>query len=439
MENERQNYPLNLIPILDILKDTIKIFNSTIFFDKNIKISPKSITILKKQINYDEYDKKYIILIGKGIYGLIKYLNKNLIINNHFTIIALVSDKTKIETDIHEDKILIQEGNHPIPKEKSIESTKRIINIIKKLEENDLVIFFISGGSSSLFCYPNPIYSRNEFSQIWEDLLYSSLSIHEINYLRGKIDLVKKGGIFSFTKSKIISFYLSDVVGDNLSSIGSGPTIIDHEILNEKNFIKNLPKSTVYLYEKIQNSKFDYKITKNLISNNLFLSQLDFAKELSKIAEVDGYRSKLHLPAYIGSYKEVCYEIISYFKNNYENNNSNKKILNIWSGEPVVEVSENDLNGIGGRNQHLLLFLFKLWIENELPSGLLISFATDGIDGNSPYAGGWINTQESKKDLNSINRYLNEFNSSSYLKPDNFIKTGVTGINFADIIIINLF
>ena len=423
MADELENYNLNFKSIIQILNDTTKIFNSFTFYQKNFKISPKFIKILGKQINYNDYKKKYIILIGKGIYGLIEFINKNSIIKKNFKIIALVPDKTKLSSLSEKNNNVILEGNHPIPMEKSIESTKKIVNIIKNLEVNDLIIFFISGGSSSLFCYPNPIYSNNEFQSLWKDLLYSNLTINEINNLRGKIDLVKKGGIISLTNSNVITFYLSDVIGDDLSSIGSGPTIIENENQIDKNFINELPITTRNLIKKADSILTKKEVSKNTIMNYLFQSQVDFVREFSKLATSLGYKCDIHLPAYNENYEEICHKIIFFCK---KIKHFNKK-LHIWTGEAIVKVSIRSPNIIGGRNQHLLLFLYKLWIKNELHPAILLSFATDGIDGNSPYAGGWINTKETKKDLKSIDRHLNEFTSSLYLKPENIIETGVTG------------
>jgi glycerate-2-kinase len=312
----------------------------------------------------------------------------------------------------------------------------KIINTVKSLQKNDLIIFYVGGGSSSLFSYPHSSLSQIEFTKIWEKLLYSKLTIQEINIFRGFIDLVKNGGFNSFTDAEIISFSISDVVGDNLSTIGSGPTIVEEtEFTLSKNLIKsiNLDKE---LENKINSLSKERRIKKKAIHSSLLISQTDCAKILIDMINKKSLKTDLHLPAYTGSYTLICQEIIEFFRENKQNIQNLKRKFHLWTGESVVEIQLAKKMGMGGRNQHLLLFLFKLWLEENLPKAILVTFSTDGIDGSSPYAGGWMDTGDPSINLEKLTTYLENFDSSSFLKPNNIIETGNTGINFADIILI---
>jgi glycerate-2-kinase len=425
--------------VLKLILESVEFCKSPFIVKNKITISSERISINKIKIDINNFNNIYLIIIGKGVIGLIDYFISKIKFGNKFKLISLMPSQIVDSFKYEKEGISIYAGNHPIPRDESFQSTLKIINTVKSLQKNDLIIFYVGGGSSSLFSYPHSSLSQIEFTKIWEKLLYSKLTIQEINIFRGFIDLVKKGGFNSFTDAEIISFSISDVVGDNLSTIGSGPTVVEETIFNlSKNLIKsiNLDKE---LEKKIKSLSKERKIKRKATHSSLLIPQTDFAKILIDMINKKSLKTELHLPAYTGSYTLICKGIIEFFSEKKKDMQNLRKNFHLWTGESVVEIQLAKKMGMGGRNQHLLLFLYKLWLEENLPKALLVTFSTDGIDGSSPYAGGWMDTGDSSINLNNLTTYLENFDSSSFLKPNNIIETGNTGINFADIILIYIF
>jgi glycerate-2-kinase len=430
-------------PILDIalnfFSESIDFCKSSFYYKNKILISSETILINKFKIDMNNYNKINLIIIGKGVLGLIDYFISKLEFGNKFKLISILPSQIVDTFNYKKKGILIYPGNHPIPRKDSFQSTLKVLNAVKSLQKNDLIIFFVGGGSSSLFSHPHSNLTQNEFLKVWEKLLYSNLTIQEINSIRGIIDLVKKGGFNSFTEAEVVSFSISDVVGDNLSTIGSGPTIVKETELNSlKEMIKSI-KLDNELEKKINSISQERKSKKRAKYSSLLILQTDFVNILGDKINNKSLKSEIHLSAFTGSYVFICQEIIEFFTKNKNNLQNLRNKFHLWTGESVVEIPPTKKMGKGGRNQHLLLFLYKLWLEENLPKALLVTFSTDGIDGSSPYAGGWMYTGEVDVNLSKIKTCLDNFDSSSFLKPNNIIEIGNTGINFADIILIYMF
>ena len=211
--------------LLNLLLKSVEIGQSSSLFEKKIKITSNSMKINDLSIEFNKFQKKFILIIGKGISGLLTYLLTKKEVITNFEIIVLIPNKEHIPQSVKNNNITLLYGNHPIPNNDSFDSTELIIKKLFTLKTDDLAIFFISGGTSSLFSFPHSMFSKDEFRTIWTALLHSNISIKELNISRGIIDQVKKGGVNNFTKAQIFGFYLSDVVNDDLSTIGSGPTV----------------------------------------------------------------------------------------------------------------------------------------------------------------------------------------------------------------------
>jgi len=155
-------------------------------------------------------------------------------------------------------KIKILEAGHPVPDENSINAAKEILDLINSAGENDLIINLISGGASALLTLPIDEISLEDKIQTTKILLSNEASIDEINTIRKCISKVKGGGLIAGTKAEIISLIISDVIGDDLGTIASGPTVVvqkDYlralEIIRKYNLEKSVPQNVIaYLNEK---------------------------------------------------------------------------------------------------------------------------------------------------------------------------------------------
>lgn len=321
------------------------------------------------------------------------------------------------------DNFTIYEASHPITDNNGIIATKAIINLLKSLNENDDIIFMISGGGSSLL--EQPIIPLNDLQQINEKLINCGASIDEINTIRKKLSTVKGGKLASNTKASIYNYILSDVIGNDLSVIASGPTVESNDDLNEALRINkkyNLNISEIILsqpFPKLNN------IHSVLIGSNILL-----AHSAKTICEKLNYNATIVNDHLCGNVEEFADELISLATNN-QNSPSNKAF--IFSGELTLEVKNN---GLGGRNQHLIALCLKSFIK--LNNISLFACGSDGTDGPTDADGAYCDQIIALNSLNyDTDKYINNYDSYNLLKKLNaLIFTGPTGTNVNDLIVL---
>ena len=133
---------------------------------------------------------------------------------------------TKTQMD---DRISINRAGHPIPNIDGLNGTLKIVKTLKKAKESDLIFVVISGGCSALMPLPANGITLSQKQHITNKLLTSGASIHEINTVRKHLSCIKGGQLLRFVKNgcTVVSLILSDVIGDNMNTIASGPTYPD--------------------------------------------------------------------------------------------------------------------------------------------------------------------------------------------------------------------
>ena len=287
-------------------------------------------------------------------------------------------------------------------------------------------------------CSPYQLLTNQEFILLWNLLISSNLDIKDINKFRGLIDSVKLGGLLNNLSCKVIGLYISDVVGDDIRYIGSGPTVVSEPNTDLESFpdfsrLENTLQTKILKLAKIKRN------IRTKVTNYLLVPQTAFAHQYKKFLGQRIDSIDLKLPPFHGNYMDVADHILK----TIINEDFPRKKTFVFTGESVVPIS-TETPGIGGRNQHLLLYLYKLILEKTDYSVLILSFGTDGMDGNSKYAGGWLTLvslsgQEKNQYLQNIQQALARFDSTNFLLPDNVIETGPTGINFADIVLVHVF
>src|SRR5215211_8799725 len=194
---------------------------------------------------HGQYKSFNIIGAGKATARMAKFLMYTLNLEISSGAIIIPYDEKVIP-----DKLIVIEAGHPIPDQNSIKGTKTIIDLLEKIQSKSLVFVLISGGASSLMCYPLDNLSLTSKQVITKLLLESGASIHEINTVRKHLSKIKGGQLPKYLNEKghIITLILSDVIGDDLSIIGSGPTIGDNSTF--ANAIKILKKFNIWNIDK---------------------------------------------------------------------------------------------------------------------------------------------------------------------------------------------
>jgi glycerate 2-kinase len=239
-------------------------------------------------------------------------------------------------------------GTHPLPSRKNFLFTKKIIKRFQgKLTKDDLVIVLVCGGGSAMLIYPK--IDLKKYIQVNQELLKSGANIYEMNTIRKHLDLVKGGGLLKILyPAKVISFIFSDVPGNDLSFIASGPTVKDKtKIADALKIIKKYKLRNIKKEDLIETPKGE-KYFKN-VKNILALSNLTALKAMKEKAESLGLKAKILTDNLKGDVKDVAKFLFQEIKK------SKEKIL-IAGGETTVKVKGK---GKGGRNQELVLWFLK--------------------------------------------------------------------------------
>ena len=335
-------------------------------------------------------------------------------------------------------------SGHPIPDENGLIAAQFLEKKLKALDEKDLVLLFLSGGGSSLVPYPVSNIQLNEKVQLNHSLLNSGADIREINTVRKHLSKIKGGNLLKMIfPAKVHSFILSDVIGDDLSSISSGPTVPDPstfkdviEILKKYSLWDKAPSSVKsYIELGLISPELETPDQENIIfsnsdntligSNNLCLkSILNFCR--SKKIESKIWKNNLEGDVEILAKK---------FSDDIRDYKNSKSLILISGGESTVKIKGK---GKGGRNQEFALHFLKN-IKKSIPDlkFTMLSAGTDGRDGPTDAAGAIINHNT----LNIINdkkidleKELNNNNSYEVLKKiDSLVIIDGTNTNVADL------
>lgn len=330
----------------------------------------------------------------------------------------------------------IIESSHPIPDENSILAGKKAINFIKSIPEDGNLLFLLSGGGSSLMEYPMDKVTLEDIKKINKKLISSGGNIDEINTVRKHLSKVKGGRLSKYFQGKMIySFIISDVLGDRVDSIASGPLTKDYS--TSKEALDILEKYNIQVSDNIKRviNKETIKDIPNL--NEKIIQNIDtLINSAIKILKNKGYNTYVISNSIKDEAKVFGEKLGKLGKSIIKDKNKFKTPTAFVSGgETVVKVKGN---GKGGRNTELALSaLIELKGEEKIS---VLSFASDGTDGPTDSAGGFINCESYKKarKLNiNLERELENNNSYFVLeKIDSLIKTGPTGNNLNDLYIL---
>ena len=391
------------------------------------------------------YKQIYPVAFGKAsvsmMNGLLDYFSEKQLTNKINKTPIAISSKTNIEANTN---FILHISSHPIPDSTSIEAADKVIEYIKTSTDQDLILFLISGGGSSLLCKPSELVTLNDKVKITNLLLKSGADINEINTIRKHISCIKGGKLAQLAEpSNCISLIISDVINDDLSTIASGPTIEDAttyqdslEILSKYNLMDSMPNNILEHLTNGVNGNINETPKKIINTNNTIIcSNYLFKQELANTASNMGYEVIIPTKDLVGEANQEGKNLVNKVNKIINLNKKNKKIAIITGGETVVNIKGS---GKGGRNQELALsFLANLQGEITSTDWVLLSVGTDGIDGPTDAAGAIISKeieQNYQKTNLNINDYLSNNDSYTFLDEINALYiTGPSGTNVADV------
>ncbi|MEZ5757065.1 MAG: glycerate kinase [Emcibacteraceae bacterium] len=321
-------------------------------------------------------------------------------------------------------------ASHPTPDHKSVIAAKRIFELTKNLTEEDMVFVLLSGGGSSLLCYPATDIDFSEKQKINRALLKSGATINEINCVRKHLSAIK-GGHFArhCFPAKVYTLAISDVVGDDPSTIASGPTVIDPTTSSDA--LNILKKYSIEFSDAVRHWLENplSETEKEAIPDNQYtiIGSASMAlKKVEEFAHISGI-NVINLGELTGDAKDLGQKTAL----EIDNLNISEPTLIISGGETTVTVRGN---GQGGRNTEFLLsLLLSIKSSKEVYA---LSADTDGIDGLGNNAGA-IMTPDSRKrahiqEINLKALLDNNDSYSAFAQLGDLIITGPTKTNVND-------
>lgn len=407
-----------------------------------VRLEGEELTLGTLKFNLLITEKVYVIGFGKASAMMAKELE--LILSDRICEGHII---TKYHHAVPLKFMSVTEAGHPVPDENSLMGTEKILGIARKANKDDLVICLISGGGSALFSDLPTGCSLSGLKELNAVLLKSGATIQEMNCIRKHLSKVKGGQLAKIiSPAMVVSLILSDVIGDQLDIIASGPTAPDQTTfanalaIVEKYNIENLIPASInqYLLDG-QEGKYSetLKIEKDLMRqiHNVIVGNNTIAlNESARRAEQFGYQTSIITNKLEGKTERIANDLVEIaFKTQRERNQ--KKICLLFGGEPTIKVNGS---GKGGRNQHLALISAKL-LENR--QGItILSGGTDGTDGPTDAAGAVCDsatTQNAKQHQLDIGKFTDDFDSFHFFEAEGgLIRTGPTQTNVMDIIVV---
>lgn len=332
----------------------------------------------------------------------------------------LISPQSKITRQLKKNKsILCQPSSHPVPDDTSLAAGTALIQFISKLEQNDKVLFLISGGASSLVEVPIDGIDLEKLQKINRYLLASGKDIHQINAWRQQFSKIKGGGLLNWLKTtENTQLLLSDVKDDRAEFIGSGLLIKAAVQLEADEYLSSFPMLSDEDNSQVAETNID-----TFIIGNISLAK----QAVGEAAQAEGLDSFVYDEFLEGDVHQLAKSLFSQLV-------EAKPGVHIWGGEPTVRLPEKP--GIGGRNQALAL-AFAQYIA-ETPDLHLLSAGTDGDDGNSHVAGAVVSmftSQKAKKMGFDIEEELNKANAGVLLMATDDLVSAASNTNVMDIVI----
>ncbi len=325
-------------------------------------------------------------------------------------------------------------GAHPVPDERSLRAGEAALEFVQRLTPADRLVCLLSGGASALMSAPRlPL---QELQRLTSALLASGARIDEINILRRHLDEVKGGGLALAARgAQIVSLILSDVVGDPLEAIGSGPTAPDPTGLEEaravlarygleQEFGSLLPALRETL--KPGDPVFD-RVENRIVGSGRIAIQAALSQ-----ARAEGFQIEELSASLQGEARRVGEELAGRLRERFRS--GKRPFCLVGGGETTVTLKGH---GLGGRNQETALAA--LPVLDGLENVLFLSLATDGEDGPTDAAGAVV-TGESLGRAQALGldpgRALEQNDSHPFFDAlGDLIRTGPTGTNVNDLIL----
>ncbi|MFQ5800522.1 MAG: glycerate kinase [Candidatus Hydrothermarchaeales archaeon] len=430
---------------LEVLERILREADPKIAVKNALRLVGNELDVRGVRFNLEETENIYVVGGGKAGGGMAEVLEE--ILDGRISK-GLVNVPEGTKGRYRASRIELNEASHPIPNESGAEGVKRMLQIADEAGEDDLVIVLISGGGSALLPLPSEGLSLNDMQKVTEALLKSGAVIDEINAVRKHLSEIKGGKLAAACyPATIVPLIISDVVGDPIDVIASGPTAPDQStyedalrILEKYGLMEEFPKIKGHLEKGLQKKIPETLKSKDRVFNRVhnFLISTNEIILRKVLKDISGqHDTKLLTTNLEGEAKDVGEWLgaVAMKEKGLKKGAAGPRII-LAGGETTVTVKGR---GEGGRNQELVLGAMS-GLKGE---GLCIaSIGTDGIDGVTDAAGAIIDGKSYEKAVQmelSPGEYLDNNDSNTFFKKlDDLIMTGATGTNINDIAVVVL-
>jgi glycerate 2-kinase len=408
---------------------------------QHLKLQDDILSVEDRRYDLTKCDRVYVVGAGKASAAMARSVEE--IMGDRISAGAV---NVKYGYNVPLKIIRVNEAGHPVPDEAGLKATKQIIQLLQQTGDKDLIICLISGGGSALLPFPAQGLTLEDKQEVTKHLLEAGATIHEVNAVRKHISKLKGGQLARLVyPSTLISLILSDVIGDKLESIASGPTAPDTstfkgclDILDRYNIRQRIPAAVLEHLERGAKGEIEetpkaddpaFKKTQNVIIGSNIMA----VKAAKEKAQELKYHSLIHSSFIEGEAREAArvHAVLA------------KEILNTGSPVPrpacVISGGETTVTirgkGLGGRNQEFALAA-AIGIDG-LEDVVILSGGTDGTDGPTDAAGAVVDgeTVRRAKALGlDAGHYLRENDSYHFFKPlGDLLVTGPTYTNVMDL------
>jgi hydroxypyruvate reductase len=349
------------------------------------------------------------------------------------------------------DRIDVVEASHPQPDARSRAAGRRALEVAERAGTDDLVVALVSGGGSALMEMPDGWLDLDDLRRTTELLLESGEPIERINAVRKHLSALKGGRLArAIAPARTITCLVSDVVGDRLDTIASGPTAPDAttfddalEVLEEAESIERVPDVVVEHLGAGANGALQEtpKPGEKLFDEAIFeivASRHDALEAVEEAADESGFATEVLTTEMTGEAKELARECVERAASVCRNDDREGPVCLVACGESTVSVTGS---GTGGRNQEMALAAAlemdsRGWDDTSCAFAAL---ATDGIDGPTDAAGAIVDpstVRRGREQYLEASDFLDDNDSHPYLAAvGDLVETGPTGTNVNDLVV----
>jgi hydroxypyruvate reductase len=394
-------------------------------------------------------DFRRVLVIGFGKASLPMMHASNNIFGDFITkSIIILKDHAK-----HTASFTSLVASHPVPDESNLRAGQRILDLLHATAADDLILFLISGGGSALLSAPSASIQLDDLQMLTRSLLSCGASIQEINTIRKHLSRVKGGQLARLAyPAHVIALIISDVIGDSLDVIASGPTVPDPTTYNDAlsvlrtyNLVAQTPSAIIQHLQSgvrgqiaetpIKDDPIFNRVQNFIIGNNLQAAQAAVDK-----AKSEGFNTLLQTISLDGESQLVGKMLATRLRNTVVTGNPVRRPgFIIAGGETTVTLSQPC--GLGGRNQELALSAVRGLAG--LQEVALISLATDGNDGPTDAAGAVVTgetLERAKQSGFSPEDFLARHDAYNFFDPlGDLLKPGLTHTNVNDLTLLFAF